>query len=365
MNEYELKNVNKIRQEIREYEEKNGKMSKIKKAYYIYIRMGQIYSYKDAYVYADTFTMQEYIDKINMYREGTSNKGEAICTDMNRGCSEVMRQEGINADIYFINPRNPLSHCDGSFEVDGKYYFFNLPSDIMRIQTGMKTRNFGISQEQIRKKLASEVKDEDRTYHLYRMNEQNNGKKFSKIPEELIKQWDDEFGLTYKGLYTNEVLELIKKESNDTDFMRKFFETDKPDELVKRKFEFVVKYIGIINTMKNRKVGSQEAREYYIKLGKSLITDEEKGKYMEICPGFIEKNGRRENANIVLIKKESENIWYLYNSETQKFERVKKEKLIVKGVKYHDDKGRAIPIYEYIFEKEKRLKDKPKKMDER
>lgn len=365
MNEYELKSCKKIRQDIKEYEEKNGKMPQIKKAYYIYRKMGQIYSYKDAYVYADNSTMQEYMDKIKMYREGTTENGEAICTDMNRGCAELMRQEGIKANIYFMNTKNPLSHCDGSFEVDGKYYFFNLPSDVMRIQTGMKTRNFGISQERIKEKLASEVKGEDRTYHLYRMNEQNEGEKFSEIPEELIKQWDNEFGFTYRGLYTNEVLELVKKESNDKNFMQDFFGTEKPDELIQRKFEFVVEYIGIINAIKNRKIGPQEAREYYIKLGKSIITNEEKEKYIETCPGFIEINGKRENANIILIKKENENIWYLYNSETQKFERVKKEKLIAKGIRYHNKSNKPIPIYEYIFEKEKRLKNKYKEAEER
>lgn len=365
MNEYELKSCKKIRQDIKEYEEKNGKMPQIKKAYYIYRKMGQIYSYKDAYVYADAFTMQEYLNKINMYREGTTENGEAICTDMNRGCAELMKQEGIDANIYFINPNNTLSHCDGSFEVDGKYYYFNLPSDIMKIQTGMKTRNFGISQERIKEKLASEDKDEDRTYHLYRMNEQNEGKKFSEIPEELIKQWDNEFGFTYKGLYTNEVLELIKKECTDKDFMQKFFGTEKPDELVQRKFEFVMKYIGIINTMGDKKIGPQEAREYYIKLIKNIITNEEKGKYIENCPGFIEKDGKRENANIVLIKKDNENLWYLYNSEEQTYQQVSKAKLIAKGIKYHDGIGKPIPIYEYIFEKDKRLKDKHKEAEER
>ena len=45
MNQYERENVEQIKDEIRAYEEKSGKMPKEKMAYYIYRRMGQIYSY--------------------------------------------------------------------------------------------------------------------------------------------------------------------------------------------------------------------------------------------------------------------------------------------------------------------------------
>ena len=49
MNQYEREKVEQIKSEIRAYEEKNGKMPKEKKAYYIYRRMGQIYSYKETF----------------------------------------------------------------------------------------------------------------------------------------------------------------------------------------------------------------------------------------------------------------------------------------------------------------------------
>lgn len=72
MNQYERKQADKIKAEIREYEEKNGKMPKEKKAYYIYRRLGQIYFYKEAYSYADSMTMQEFMKKIEIYREGVT-----------------------------------------------------------------------------------------------------------------------------------------------------------------------------------------------------------------------------------------------------------------------------------------------------
>lgn len=270
---------------------------------------------------------------------------------------ELMREEGINANLFFINDRNPLSHCDGSFEADGKYYYFNLPVDLMRIQAGMKVRNFGISQSRVFQKLKAKSMDgeEDLTYHLIRMNEQNEGEQFSEISEETVKQWDDEFGFTYRGLYTNEVFEMLSEECNDKEFMEKFFGTNIPDELIQRKFEFIMKYIGIINVVKDRKMGNDEARQYFVKLITSILTDDEKGKYIEMCPGFIEENARRRNASVIVIKKQKENVWYLYNPESQIYEQVKKGDLIGKEIQYHESRDVIKPIEVSINEKEKRL----------
>lgn len=358
MNQYERKNIEQIKNEIRAYEEKNGKMPKEKKAYYIYRRMGQVYSYKEAFFFYsnENMTKQEHYDRIDIYREGVTEEGEAICVDMNRSCVDFMREEGINASLYFMNTRNPLSHADGCFEVDGKYYFFDLTADVMKIQTGMRTRNFGISQERIAERLFDENPKKNREYHLNRMNEQNEGEKFSEISQEMIEEWDNEFGFTYKGLYTNDVLDIMKEESFDRKFMEELFETKHSDELVQRKFEFVMKYVGIIGTNRKRKVGNIEAMEYYRKLSDYILTKEEIRDYIEMCKGFIEKDGRRQGKNIAVIKKENENIYYLYNPEKQIYERIEKEALIKQGIQYiYGKTGKTLPIETYIKEKEERL----------
>ncbi len=364
MNQYERKNVEQIKKEIRAFEEKNGKMPKEKKAYYIYRRMGQIYSYKESYFYYSNrrMTKKEHYDRIDIYREGTTENGEAICVDMNRSCVDFMREEGINASLYFMDTRNPLSHADGSFEVDGKYYFFDLTADIMKIQTGMRTRNFGTSQEWLHERLLDGDSEKNREYHLTRMNEQNEGREFSEIPEETMEEWDNEFGFTYKGLYTNDILEMMKEENFDKNFMEEFFETKQPDELVQRKFEFVMKYVGIIGANRKRKVGNIEAIQYYKKLSEYVLTKEEIKKYIEMCKGFVEKDGRRQGRNIAIIKKENENIYYLYNSEKQIYERIEKEELIKQGIQYiQGETQKILPIDIYIKEREERLEKQKEK----
>lgn len=367
MNQYERDNVEQIKNEIRTYEEKSGKMPKEKMAYYIYRRMGQIYSYREAYALLEVFhSMKEYMKKIEMFQEGTDENGVAICTDMNKACVESMREMGINAKYLAVEAEEtPLYHPDGCFEVKGKYYFFNLVPDLMRIQTGMKTRNFGTSQQRLKEKFKNGIPDYDREYVLIRMNEENDGEPFTEIPEETIEGWDNEFEFTYKGLYTNDVLKLMENECYDKKFMEEFFETNQPDELVQRKFEFIMKYVGIIKTIRDKNLGNVEAAEFYLKLFEKVMTKQEFNKYMTLCMGFIEEDERRKLKNIVIIQKETENVYYLYNPEKQIYEKVEKEELIKQGIQYYSYKRKAdVSITTLIEEKEKELLERNKKHSE-
>lgn len=366
MNQYERDNVEQIKNEIRNYEEKSGKMPKEKMAYYIYRRMGQIYSYKEAYALLEVFhSMKEYMKKIEMFQEGTDERGVAICTDMNKACVEFMREMGINAKYLAVEAdETPLYHPDGCFEVKGKYYFFNLVPDLMRIQTGMKTRNFGTSQQRLKEKFKNGIPDYDREYVLIRMNEENEEKPFTEIPEETIEGWDNEFEFTYKGLYTNEVLKLMENECYDKKFMEEFFETNQPDELVQRKFEFIMKYVGIIKTIRDKNLGNVEAAEFYLKLFEKIMTKQEFNKYMTLCMGFIEEDERRKLKNIVIIQKETENVYYLYNPEKQIYEKVEKEELIKQGIQYYSYKRKADVSITTLIEEKEELLERNKKHSE-
>ena len=336
MNQYERVHTDKIKEEIRQYEKENGKMPKEKKAYYIYRRMGQFYSYKEAYfLFSPKMSEQEYSDRVKLYEEGTTEKGEAICRDMNKACVELMKEEGIEASLHFVDESNPLSHVNGSFEANDKYYFFNLTPDIMRIQTSMRTRNFGISQELLKKKMSSGSSRNHQVNFLEKMNNENHGKEFSEITEETIAEWDKEFGFSYKGFYTNDVLDLMEKEGFNERFMRQFFETDKPDELAQRKFEFLMKYVGVIGTSAKKKLGNVQAMEYYLKLSKKVLTRDEVVLYIKQYNGFVEENGKRKAKNIVVIKKQMENVYYLYSPEKQIYEKVDKSELLGQNIKFY------------------------------
>lgn len=351
MNRYEKENVDRIINEIKEME-KSDTMSVTKKAFYAYLKLGDIYQYKVSFNQLENNNYRSNIyKKIQIYQEGTSEKGEAICKDMNLTYMELLQMLGIKTHLSFRDPEDPITHVDICFkDEEENWYFANLTADVMRIKTGMKIRNFGLSQEQLYNKLYN--KKNDVTY-IYRMNEENDGKPFVGILPEQLKQWTDEFGYTYKGLYTNDVLEILSKEMLNEEVITEFFGTNKKDELVQKKLEFVMDKLEIINIHKEREIGDVEAVQYYGKIVKKILSPEEK-QYVEHYNGFVEENGIRKARNIIVLKKEKENVYYLYHNESKIFQKTDKEELLQEPIQYYTSKNKLQDFSTAIEEIEKK-----------
>lgn len=71
----------------------------------------------------------------------------------------------------------------------------------------------------------------------------------------------------------------------------------------------------------------------------------------------------REAKNILVIKKENENVYYLYNSENQIFERIDKKELLKQPIKYHRPPARMEDISIAIDSLEKRLDEKERNLN--
>lgn len=359
MNQYERKNVERIINEIKEME-KAKPMSEVKKAYYLYLNLGEIYRYKVNYMYADSNTYEKRKAKERLYEEGTSEDGEAICTDMNRTYSEALEMLGIESHLSYTDSENSLSHVDCCFkDKEGNYYFANLVSDIMHIKTGMKTRSFGLSEEQLKNVLYDKNPEKNRLFHLFRMHKENEGKEFMQVREEQIKQWDEEFGYTYHGLYTNDIIQMLSNEILDDKYAMEFFGTDKRDELIQKKLEFIMDKLKIVNVHRRKMIGDVEAMEYYRHIARNVFNKEEAEKYIKLYQGFVEENGIRNAKNILVIQKEKENLYYLYSTEKQIFEKIDKEQLLRQKIQYHNvPENRIDYISTVINELEKRVNEK-------
>lgn len=357
MNQYERENVDRIINEIKE-REKSGKMSNAKKAFYVYLKLGDIYQYKVNFMYQNHNNFYENIyDKIQIYQEGTTEEGEAICLDMNRTFVETLQKLGMKAHVSFFDLKNPLSHVDACFEdEDENWYYANLAVDIMHIKTGMKTRSFGLSQEQLYHKFFHEKMNRNEEFYLYQMNEENDGKPFTGISREQLKQWSDEFGYTYRGLYTDEVLEMLAEEKMDEEYISGFFGTNKKDELVQKKLEFVMERLGIVNVHRRKKIGDVEALQYYKKIAEKIFSPEESEK-IYLCEGFVEEKGLKKARNILVVQKKMENVYYLYKTDSQIFEKIDKEELLKESIKYYAENGEEKEISTVIHYFDGRLEE--------
>ena len=120
--------------------------------------------------------------------------------------------------------------------------------------------------------------------------------------------------------------------------MEELFETNKKDELVQKKLEFVMDKIEIINVHRKKKIGDKEAVDYYTRIMEKMLTKEEQRKYFAQLYGFIEEDGKRISKNIIIIRKDDEDVFYIYNPEKQIYEKVEKDGLLKSNILYHNIK---------------------------
>lgn len=147
---FENKYINGIVQEIKE---SNQFENSVEKAYYLYLKLGKIYKYRVDFKYRNHNTEEELNKKVAIYNEETSEKGEATCNRINSMYCKSLNELGIKAECNFIKISGGIIHIDVQFQDDyGFWYYADLTDDLMHIQTGMKTRSFGISLQQLKEK---------------------------------------------------------------------------------------------------------------------------------------------------------------------------------------------------------------------
>ena len=71
---------------------------------------------------------------------------------------------------------------------------------------------------------------------------------------------------------------------------------------------------------------------------------------IEIYKCFKEVNGKRQICDILVIKKDNEQLYYIFNNENQEFQSVKIEDLLDKTIYFHDAKHDRLNI-KYLIKK--------------
>ena len=177
--QFEKENIDRIIQEIKESDQFS---SNIEKAYYLYLRLGKIYKYNGNIKYRNHNTKEELDEKLAIYNEKTSEKGEAACNRFSLEYQRALHELGINVECNFIEIVGEFKHVSLQFQDEnGVWYYTDLTDDLMHIQTGMRTRSFGISLEQIREKgqRASLI-----VKYLEKKQSEDPNRKWGSIPEE-------------------------------------------------------------------------------------------------------------------------------------------------------------------------------------
>ena len=301
-------------------------ISQIEKAYYIYLELGKIVSESPQFV----FTNRE--GKERHYNDVIDSKYYGICKSISELYVSILRDKriGISADLVKKYPESPITHIDTILKIDGKNYITNLISDLSRIKTSRRVNSFCFD---LSRPVNDPILKEENESYLKRL-ELYYGK-IDSLTRRDIEKLDKKLGYSFfipkiskedeRGLYTEDTIELLKKDMNNPELFKKYVLHNKDvseEELLKYKLDYIFEninkltyYKGIMNYLENIR--------YYLYVAKNILSPEEGSRIQ----AYVATTGNDLSRIISILKvkplKESDdkknNIYYLYSAKDKKY----------------------------------------------
>ena len=301
----------------------------------IYLNMGNKFSYDRDYMYSDWSKSKEIYEKTIMpgvlEKSDSSNKIKVTCRQMAISLAEAINhipkettQEKIVAKIVGYRPDEEM-HVGTIVRIGQKNYYLDLYKDLYKIQRGMKTKYFA----------PSKVKLDKIKYQYPSVREDIEGIEFETIEEEKLKQMDIKAGYVKYGLYTDDVIETLKKEMKEERNLREYIKDyDKINSkeernkiILKWKIEYIFRYLR--NGFLEDNMGMEETNKLYRKIYYSVLTKEEKESSI-LCSldiHYKDKNGKIKQGFIYKIYIKGEEMYYIYEEEQKGFVPISREEL--------------------------------------
>ena len=294
-------------------------LTDIEKVRYIYLSVGDIFSYDRDYIYLgrEREILAEYSKEMSIddiEKREYYNMILAVCSQMSLIESETinrLKKANINARIVGYDEEKE-GHVAVITDIDGKNYYLDIALDLYRIQKGMKTKGFAKATEAI------------------------DGTKCEVISDEEIKKIDEKIGYCKNNMYMEDIIEMIKKEMQDDDswneYIKKYVTSenkDKEEIIIKCKIDFIFKYMKN-NISEKEKMGMVELKKYYRKLFQILLTDKEKSsiKIGDYDVFFMDDEGKKEDSELYEVKIKNNKYYYLYDEQEKGFKETDVEKII-------------------------------------
>ena len=313
-------------------------LSKIEKAYYIYLELGKILNENTEFV----FNSREY--KEEHYNDPTNEKYEGVCKSISELYVKILTDKriGIEAETVKKNPESPISHVDTILKIDGKTYIANLIADLSRIKTSRRTKWFCFD---VSSQTGKRALDIDRVDYLHRL-EQKYGK-IDSLSREEAENLDKKFGYSFfipkiqesneRGIYTEDTIQRVKEEFENPELFKKYVlhNKDVPEkDYLRYKMDFIFENVNRL-TDYNSNPRYLENIRYYVYLANKLLPKEERDRITAYAATV-----NNDFSNIISIIKvkgmdtddSKENFYYVYSNFDKKY--VRKEAKDIK--KYID-----------------------------
>ena len=301
-------------------------ISQIEKAYYIYLELGKIVSESPQFV----FTNRE--GKERHYNDVIDSKYYGICKSISELYVSILRDKriGISADLVKKYPESPITHIDTILKIDGKNYIANLINDLYRIKTSRRVNSFCFD---LSRPVNDPILKEENDSYLKRL-ELYYGK-IDSLTRRDIEKLDKKLGYSFfipkiskedeRGLYTEDTIELLKKDMNNPELFKKYVLHNKDvseEELLKYKLDYIFENINKLTDYKGT-MNYLENIRYYLYVAKNILSPEEGSRIQ----AYVATTGNDLSRIISILKvkplKESDdkknNIYYIYSAKDKKY----------------------------------------------
>lgn len=305
-------------------------LSELEKAYYIYMGLGKIVSENPEFVFTDRAGKEAH------YNDQMDTEFYGICKSISELYVSVLKDKriGIEAELVKKSPNSPITHVDTVLKVDGKYYIANLISDLSKIKSSRRIDSFGAGLERFDRN--PEMKED---YEEFVKKLEKRFGKFATLTREQREEMDAKLGYSYlpqvskdesnelsnRGLYTEDVIELLRKDMQNPESFKKYVLHDK--DVPKEKYlKYKLKYIfDNINkyTDYTADMNYLENIRYYIYVAKKLLPSDELNR-INTYVATIDDDKR----NVVSIfkvspnEKDGLNDYFMYSKEDKKYNEV-------------------------------------------
>lgn len=292
-------------------------LTDLEKVRYIYLKMGDIFSYNRDFLYIDDYRYvndmyNEVITKEKIEKGNYKNKIASLCKQMSEISCETINKlnpSKIKARIVGYNP-DKETHVEVIVTISDKSYNLNINLDLYKIQKGMRTVGFATTNKAI-----------DETECVV-------------LSSDEIKKMDEKLNYCKYGMYMDDAIEMIKSEMQDTKNIEKLISENelktgrKEDIIFKYKVDFIFKYLKN-NLPEDKKLEIYELCKYYKKLFKELLTEKERvDNNIQKFDIYLKEDGKNKKENALYqIKMRERIIYYLYFDEERGFAEIDEKSL--------------------------------------
>lgn len=272
-----MSELDKYVEKIKEYIKQNPNISEEKLIRYVYLDLGQRFSFDLRFAFGNTKTRRNIYTK-SKNKEKLENAiatGEGNCRIIANILKYVLQEIGVNITTQTVETPYP-SKCPHVYNIitqkDGKKYSVDLQMDLENIQSHSFTRKYGLSVDGINPRIL---------------------KRFD------IEKMDRELGyIDDEHYYADDYLYMLK---SDVDYFSDYGE----------KIKFVLENIDICE---NKNIKYAERKWHHESILRKVLSKQDLNKiHMLDC--YVEENGKKKYINYIEVDNKEKREIYVYDIE--------------------------------------------------